>query len=363
MRKKVALVGLLTLVAAVTASCGKKNTTVTSGEVSGGTTGDGPEITLPEDQYLTVDYTSAEGVQAEAGAYLAVVAKNMDSGFWTAVKEGAAKAIDDINEILGYTEDEEVRMTFEGTDGDSDIDLQINTIDAVLAENPSALCLAALDMKSCQPQLENAQENGIPVIILDSGVESDLAVCACITDNLSASAEAARKLCQAVGEEGQVAVIAHVQSSETSVDRVAGFRREVAGNHPQVQLAEVVYENEEESVSEMILNLLEAYPDLKGVFCTNESMTEATLGTLQQLGRKDIIIIGFDAGETQIKAIREGREYGTICQNPYGMGYASVIAAFRAAAHQTIDTYIDPGYQWIDARNIDAEENQKYLYQ
>ena len=30
-------------------------------------------------------------------------------------------------------------------------------------------CLSAIDMDSCQAQLEAAEENGIPVIVLDSG--------------------------------------------------------------------------------------------------------------------------------------------------------------------------------------------------
>ena len=62
------------------------------------------------------------------------------------------------------------------------------------------------------------------------------------------------------------------------------------------------------------------------------------------------------------QAIRDGREYGTVCQNPYGMGYAAVVAALRAASGQTVDNWIDPGYQWVDRNNIDVEENKKYLY-
>ena len=111
-----------------------------------------------------------------------------------------------------------------------------------------------------------------------------------------------------------------------------------------------------------MLSLLEAHPHLKGIFCTNESMTEKMLDIALDLERDDLKIVGFDAGEKQIKAIADGSEYGTVCQNPFGMGYASVVAALRAAAHQTVDAYIDPGYQWIDKSNMELEENQKYLY-
>lgn len=59
---------------------------------SGNNQDDEPEITLPEEQELAVDYTTVKGVRAEAGAYLAVVAKGLDSGYWDAVKEGASRA-------------------------------------------------------------------------------------------------------------------------------------------------------------------------------------------------------------------------------------------------------------------------------
>lgn len=74
-------------------------------------------------------------------------------------------------------------------------------------------------------------------------------------------------------------------------------------------------------------------------------------------------LAGFDASEKQLKAVREGREVGIICQNPYGMGYATVISAARAILTLDNDEMINAGYQWIDQGNIDLEENQKYLYE
>ena len=87
----------------------------------------------------------------------------------------------------GYTEEKDkIRCTFEGPKAETGVDEQVNILDAVLAENPDVLCLAAVDMDSCTAQLEAAEENGIPVIILDSGVNSDdLIYSVCATDNLS----------------------------------------------------------------------------------------------------------------------------------------------------------------------------------
>ena len=69
-----------------------------------------------------------------------------------------------------------------------------------------------------------------------------------------------------------------------------------------------------------------------------------------------------DSGEKQQKAIQEGREYGTVTQNPYGLGYAAIVAAVRAIQGLPVDQKIDTGYQWLDKDTIDLETNQKYLY-
>ena len=54
--------------------------------------------------------------------------------------------------------------------------------------------------------------------------------------------------------------------------------------------------------------------------------------------------------------------YGTVTQNPYGLGYAAIVAAVRAIQGLPVDQKIDTGYQWIDKDTIDLETNQKYLY-
>lgn len=320
------------------------------------------QIALPENQDLVTDYTSPEGIVLEAGTHIALVGQNLSSGYWGAVKDGAQQAVADLNEKLEFTsKDEKVRLTFEGTDTDEEVETQINTIDAVLSENPDVLCISAIDMDSCKAQIETARENGIPVVILDSGIagESQLSVCA--TDNTAVGAEAARHMIEAVGESGKVLITAHQKSAQTSVDRINGFQNELAASSPAVTAETVIYETEEKSIADQIREAMDANPDLKGIFCTNEEMTCTVLDALKDAENAPKII-GVDAGKEVQEAIEKGTLYGTVCQNPYGMGYATIIMAARAAAGLPNSQFVDSGFQWLDASNIGAEENQKYLY-
>ena len=82
-----------------------------------------------------------------------------------------------------------VRITFEGPEGDIAISKQIEMIDLALSRKPVALVLAACNSKSLIPALEKAKALNIPVIGFDSGVDSNIPVTTVATDNVSLQAQ------------------------------------------------------------------------------------------------------------------------------------------------------------------------------
>lgn len=318
-------------------------------------------VSVAEGQSLWWDYTNVSEVPELPGARIAIVAKDMDLDYWKAVREGAELAVDEINEKFGFEDDDKIVLTMEGSGDGADVEAQVNQIDTVLAENPAALCIAAVDVESCAPQLEAAADNKIPVIALESGVENPLLTAACETDNFAAAQKAVQELCTAIQDSGEIVLVTHSAASKTAKERLGGFLWEISA-HPDIKVAANLVQNETDSIETMVNAALELHPDLKGIFCTNEQTAAETLQTLEKLGREDLAVVGFDAGKVQREAVEAGREYGLICQNPRGMGYVSVVAAVHAAAGEKIDKYIDTGYCWIDQNNINEESSAVYLY-
>lgn len=310
----------------------------------------------------TKDYTSLEELNPEPGSHIAVVVKNTKSSFWNSVKKGMDQAVKDLNQKMGYKGEDKIKISFEGPTEETDVESQINIIDAVLSENPSVLCLAAIDMESCQAQLEAAAENDIPVVVLDSGVQSDLVNSVCATDNYTLGTEAAKKLAEVIGGQGQIAVMTHVAASQTSRDRETGFMETITNNYPEIEIVNISHENPETSMTEMAEAVLKLYPDVKGYFGTNEHAANAVLDAVSASGR-EIVVLGIDAGKKQIDAVKKGTEIGTFVQNSYGMGYATIVAAMRADLELENDVFINCGYQWIDGSNIELPEYANYLYE
>lgn len=309
----------------------------------------------------SIDYTSLEEINLEAGSHIAVVVKSTKNGFWTSVKRGMDAAVADLNEKLGYKGDDKIKLTFEGPSDKTDVEDQINIIDAVLGENPDVLCLSAIDMDSCQAQLEAAEENGIPVIVLDSGVKTGNVNATCVVDNYQAGVQAAVKLADTIGGSGKIAVMTHVESAQNCQEREQGFTETIAEKYPDIEIVNISHQNEETSVSEMAESVLKLFPDVKGYFCTNENVSGDVLDAISASG-KEVAVVGIDAGKKQKDAIKSGKEVGVLVQNAYGMGYATVVAAARAALGMENDESINPGMEWIDSENISDERYANYLY-
>jgi ABC-type sugar transport system, periplasmic component len=319
---------------------------------------------LLEDAETKIDYSSIETLHLGPGTKISVVLKESKNNYWNEVAAGIQKAVDDFNEMLEYKGSDKIQVVFDSPSIGKDVEQQIYIIDTVLAENPDILCLAVIDMDSCTAQVEAAKENGIPIIFIDSAVESEDIEVVCATDNYKAGREAAMKLAEGIQNRGEVAILAHISITETSKSRLNGFQDEIEENYPDIEIVKISYDESRELDVDLVgiaSEVMKEYPSLKGYFSTNETMTAAMLEASKN-NEGEIVLVGFDSGEALQEAVRDGSLYGFIAQNPYAMGYVSVVAGARAFLNRENDSVINTGHIWVNQQNIDEEEIQKYLY-
>lgn len=281
-----------------------------------------------------------------------LISKGFQHQFWQAVKAGADQAAAEFG----------VEMTFEGPDSEAQVDRQIDMLAAALAKSPAAIGFAALDSQAAIPLLRQAQEAGIPIVAFDSGVDSDIPVSTCTTDNAAAAGMAAAKMAEFLGGEGKVAVVAHDQTSRTGIDRRDGFLNEIA-KHAGIEVVTVQYgAGDQLQSTEITKSILTANPDLKGIFGTNEGSAIGVVNGVSENGAEGVIVIGYDSGAAQKAAIRSGLMTGAITQNPVGIGYETVKAALMAANGESVPALIDTGFYYYDASNIDDPKVAAVLY-
>lgn len=286
--------------------------------------------------------------------YIPIISKGFQHQFWQAVKQGSEKAATEFN----------VKTTFEGPETESQVDKQIEMLQAALDKKPAAICFAALDSKAAIPLLQRAKDAGIPVIGFDSGVDSDIPATTAATDNLAAAGMAADKMAEMIGDSGEVALIVHDQTSRTGIDRRDGFLNQIKAKHPNVTIVDVQYGGGDQLKStDLAKAIIQAHPNLKGFFGANEGSIIGVLNAVKELKKEGkIVVIGYDSGQQQIDAIKSGVEAGAITQDPIGIGYKCVESAVKALKGETLPKTIDTGFHWYDKTNIDSAEIAALLY-
>ncbi len=286
--------------------------------------------------------------------YIPIISKGFQHQFWQAVKQGAEKAAADLN----------VRITFEGPELESQVDKQIEMLQAALDKKPAAICFAALDSKAAIPLLQKAKDQNIPVVGFDSGVDSDIPVTTVATDNVAAAALAADKMAALIGDSGEVALIVHDQTSRTGIDRRDGFVNEMKNKHPNINIVDIQYgAGDQLKSTDLAKAIIQAHPNLKGFFGANEGSIIGVLNGVKELGKDGkIVVIGYDSGQQQQDAIRSGVEAGAITQDPINIGAKCVDSAVKAIKGETLPKTIDTGFHWYDKTNIDDPTIQAVLY-
>ena len=300
--------------------------------------------------------TAATGAMGNVGpdTYIPIISKGFQHQFWQAVKLGTEKAAKDFN----------VKTNFEGPESESQVDKQIEMLQAELDKKPAAICFAALDSKAAIPLLQKAKDAKIPIIGFDSGVDSDIPATTAATDNAKAAGYAADKMAELIGDSGEVALVVHDQTSRTGIDRRDGFVNEMKAKHPKVNIVDIQYGGGDQLKStDLAKAIIQGHPNLKGMFGANEGSIIGVLNGVKELKKEgQIVVIGYDSGQQQINAIKAGTEAGAITQDPIGIGYKCVEAAVKALKGEQLPKTIDTGFHWYDKTNIDAPDIAPLLY-
>jgi ribose transport system substrate-binding protein len=183
------------------------------------------------------------------------------------------------------------------------------------------------------------------------------------TDNKAAAAEAAKHLSEALGGKGKVAMVVHDQTSKSGTDRRDGFIDWMKANAPGITLLPVQYGGGDQLKSaDITKSIIQANPDLAGIYGSNEGSAIGVVKGVQESGKTNIKVVGFDSGQGQIDAINSGVEMGAITQNPIGMGEQLVVNAMKAIKGEQLPKTINTGFYWYDKTNMTDPKIAAVLY-
>jgi ribose transport system substrate-binding protein len=299
--------------------------------------------------------SAAGGSSGSGEKYIALVSKGFQHQFWQAVKQGAESKAKELG----------VRVTFDGPAAETEVDNQLQMLQAAIDKKPDAIGYAALDPEACVPLMDAAKAAKIPVVQFDAGCNSDYPLNISKTDSLAAGALAADHMAELIGKKGEVAIVGHSQINSTGVERRDGFVKQIKSKYPDVKIVDIQYGDGDHLKSADIAKaMIAAHPNLKGLYGTNEGSAIGIVDAVGELGLKpgQLTVVGFDSGQGQLDAINSGLMAGAITQNPIGIGESTVQSAYDAINGKTPKKVIDTGFYWYDKTNMTDPKIAAVLY-
>jgi ribose transport system substrate-binding protein len=252
---------------------------------------------------------------------------DLSVGFFASMEKGIKFEV----EKLGYD-----YVVF---DQESDETKQIATFKELIRRNVDAIIVSPINPDLLAPLVDQAHENGIPVIVNDIGGGNSDYDAIVVSDNWQGGQLAADyltiKLKDSDGSK-KVAIIACEPTAVYASIRGDSFQHYIEASGYEVVSNLRAYSRQEDGYARM-KEILETHPDIEAVFAENDPMAVGAASALAEMNREDIILVGFNGDQIAIDAISNGLMEATVMQNPTEMGRITAQLADRIIQGKQLD--------------------------
>lgn len=282
---------------------------------------------------------------------IAVIPKGQAHLFWQSVHAGAVAA----------AREAQVEIVWNGPVTETDYSAQQRIVETMITQRVDAIVLAPIDKTAMVGVVDRAAAAGIPVVIFDSGVDSQNFVSQVATDNYAAGRLGAERVARILGGKGKVAMVAVQPGAASTMLREQGFEEAIKA-YPGIRIVDKRFGMADFAKSLTISeNMLTAYPDLDAFFASNESSTVGAVQALKQRKSK-VRLVGFDWSPALLEDLEKGVIDSLIAQDPFRMGYESLQAAVKKLSGGTPEKINNLAPLVVTAENLKDAAVEKQLH-
>lgn len=272
--------------------------------------------------------------------------------FWTLLIEGVEMA----------AQEHKVKVTIKAPESEEDTEGQNRLIEWAIECRPDAILLSPSSYTESTAYAKKVVEAGIPLILIDSAIDEDIADAVITTNNVKMGEVQGVFMQQFITQDSQVAIIGHVKNSSTAMEREAGVRKGL-GEYEE-RIVDVVFcDSDYDKAYKLMVELIESYPNINMVAGLNEYSAVGAARAIKDMGMENKIkAVGTDSSLEEIQLLEEGIFEAIVIQNPFKMGYMGVEATVKILNKEPVLKNIDSGCELITKEDVYTEENQKLLF-
>ncbi|MGI5849384.1 MAG: sugar ABC transporter substrate-binding protein [Christensenellales bacterium] len=307
----------------------------------------GTEDKAPQD-----DTTGQE--PAKEQIKIGVVLKSLSDSFWVRVSDG----------IKSASKENNVELILMAPDTPNDSAQQLRIMEDMITQQVDGIVLGPAGSKELVSAVKKANSANIPVVVIDTKLDEEemanqgATIEAYIgSDNVEIGRQSGEALAQLLGGKGKVAEIEGLNGHESSIARCQGFEEAMAKYKDIEIVAKQPADWDTNKGFTVIQNIVQANPDLAGVWVASDLMGVGGAQAIKQAGKAgEIILVGVDGMPEAVQDIGEGLYAATLAQQPEEMGSSGIEAIIKIKNGETIEPVIYTSLLLIDESNY-----EKYL--
>jgi len=255
----------------------------------------------------------AASMASAAAPEIGLAVSTLNNPFFVDLRDGALEAADKAG--LGITV----------ADAQNDPNRQLSQIENFIQQGVSIILVNPCDSAAIVPAIKAANKANIPVITVDRGADGGEVVCHIASDNVEGGRMAGEFLAKLVDYKGKLVELEGIPGTSAARDRGAGFN-EVIKKYPDIKIVARQEAGFDRAKGMTVMeNILQAQPEIDGIFCHNDEMALGALRAVEAAGRLSAIkIVGFDATDDAVKSVKDGKLVATVAQKPRVMGSMAV---------------------------------------
>lgn len=195
--------------------------------------------------------------------------------------------------------------------------------------------------------LTECQEAGIPVILVDRGIDAsageDLYTTMIASDHVWAGEQAAIVMNDLLGGAGKVVELEGTVGASAAVQRKQGFDDYIANNCPDIEILDSQTGDFTRAMGKEVMeSFLKSYSDIDAVFCHNDDMALGAIEAIKEAGLKpgeDIKVVGVDGVKGAFESMLAGEMNCTVECTPI-LAQQIFDTAAKLKNGETVDKWI-----------------------
>ncbi|MFF5492186.1 substrate-binding domain-containing protein [Streptomyces aquilus] len=238
------------------------------------------------------------------------------------------------------------------TDAQNDASQQANQLQNFTSEGLGTIIVNAVDSDAVTPAAKAVNKAGIPLVAVDRAVNNADTAALVASDNVAGGKLAAKDLAEKLGGKGKIVVLQGQAGTSASRERGAGFTEGLKA-YPGIEVvAKQPADWDRTKGLDVMTNLLQAHPDIDGVFAENDEMALGAIKALGSKAGKSVQVIGFDGTEDGLNAVKAGTLYASVAQQPSELGRIAVRNAVKVAEGGKVEKSVMVPVKVVTKENV-----------